>query len=96
MGGPISSFKNAYKAMLGSSESAQTPLYIPIKTQIPIGEPNPTSPPSAKVAHALSPIQQHVAAQREAYERERKILLKKASNFGGESAERLIGDYLAI
>lgn len=84
-------------AMEGGTEPAKTPLYIPIKTENSTPEPKTTPPPpSAKVAYALNPIQQHIAIQREAFEKERKMLLRKASNFGGESAERVIGDYLAI
>jgi hypothetical protein len=46
--------------------------------------------------YALTPLQQRNAMKREAWEREKKLLLQKASNFGGESAERIISDYLAI
>jgi hypothetical protein len=52
--------------------------------------------PSATVVYALNPLQQNAALQKEEFEKERKALLKKASNFGGESAERIISDYLAI
>jgi hypothetical protein len=84
-------------AMEGVAEPAKTPLYTPITTENTTPEPKITPPPpSAKVAYALNPIQQHIAMQREAFEMERKMLLRKASNFGGESAERVIGDYLAI
>jgi len=41
-------------------------------------------------------MQQHEAMKRETWDRERKHLLKTASNFGGESAERIISDYLVI
>ena len=88
----------AKNAMIGAPP-AKTPLYVPITTaeNSTPAEPKTTPPPpSAKVAYALNPIQQHMAMQREAFEKERKILLRKANNFAGESAERVIGDCLAI
>jgi hypothetical protein len=81
-----------------SVSPAKTPLYVPVataemSTTAPQTMPHP---PSARVAYALNPLQQHRALQREAFERDRKLLLRKASNFGGESVERVISDYLAI
>ena len=100
MGSSYPSLKLTYQSiMAGTKEPTKTPLYIPVTAadgSTP-AELKTTPPlPSAKVAYALNPIQQHIAIQREAFERERKMLLRKASNFGGESAERIIGEYLAI
>ena len=80
----------------GTTPTGKSPLYIPFTRADISTDSKTTPPPSAKAAYTLNPIQQHMAIQREAFERERKMLLKKASNFGGESAERIIGDYLAI
>lgn len=44
----------------------------------------------------MSPLQQREVMQREIWERERKTLLKKASNQQGESSERVLANYLAI
>ena len=87
----------AQTAVNGVTDPLRTPLYTTIKTENTTPDPKTTPPPpSAKIAYTLNPTQQHIAMQREAFEKERKILLRKASNFGGESAERVIGDYLAI
>ena len=69
-------------------------------------EKTPEEIPAAPVPHpplaaihlkyTMSPLQQREAMKREQWDKERKNLLRKASNFGGESAERIIGDYLAI
>jgi hypothetical protein len=89
-----------------SAEKPTTPAYIPIMTaalaKIPDEPESPgfvpptLAPQELKPKYALSPLQQHDAMKREAWERERKNLLKKASNFGGESTERIISDYLVI
>ena len=79
--------------------SVKAPLYIPVKSEPTTASAEPRiipSPPSVEVACAVNPIQHQVAQQREAFEKERKLLLRTASNFGGESAERIISDYLAI
>lgn len=100
MGSSYPSLKLTYQSFMASTkEAAKTPLYIPVSTadgSTPAELKTTPPPPSAKVAYALNPIQQHIAIQREAFEKERKMLLRKASNFGGESAERVIGEYLAI
>lgn len=80
------------------------PSYIPSPT--PIALKNSHSPVSKlppcsldtfrSPPYALTPLQQRDAMKREAWEKEKKLLLGKASNFGGESAERVISDYLAI
>lgn len=89
--------KNAMVMGDGTTPAGKSPLYIPItRTDTSTDSKTTPPPPSAKVAYTLNPIQQHMAIQREAFEKERKMLLRKASNFGGESAERVIGDYLAI
>ena len=89
--------RNAMVMGDGTTPATNAPLYIP-NTRADTSTDSKTTPPppSAKVPYTLSPIQQHLAIQREAFEKERKSLLRKASNFGGESAERVIGDYLAI
>jgi hypothetical protein len=46
--------------------------------------------------YTLNPLQQREAMQREAWEKERNSLLKKASNSGGDSVERLVRSYLAV
>jgi hypothetical protein len=46
--------------------------------------------------YTLNPLQQREAMQREAWEKERNSLLKKASNSGGDSVERLVTAYLAV
>jgi hypothetical protein len=46
--------------------------------------------------YTVSPLQQREAMKREAWEKERKSILSKASNYGGESTERIISNYLAI
>jgi hypothetical protein len=46
--------------------------------------------------YALNPLQQREQMQRETWERERKALLKKASNSQGDSVERLLANYLAV
>jgi hypothetical protein len=46
--------------------------------------------------YALNPLQQREQMQRETWERERKNLLKKASNSQGDSVERLLANYLAV
>lgn len=46
--------------------------------------------------YALNPLQQREQMQRETWERERKALLKKASNAQGDSVERLLAKYLAV
>lgn len=89
--------KNAMVMHDGSPTNPQVPHYVPITVADSSRETKPTPPPpSANVAYALNPIQQHFQIQREAFEKERKMLLRKASNFAGESAERVIGDYLSI
>ena len=85
--------------MSDSEEPVKPLLYVPIKTEPATAAAVPRTippPPSPKVAYALNPIQNHIAMQKGAFEKERKVLLRKASNFGGESSERIIGDYLAI
>jgi hypothetical protein len=46
--------------------------------------------------YTLNPLQQREAMQREAWEKERNSLLKKASNAQGDSVERLVRNYLAV
>jgi hypothetical protein len=46
--------------------------------------------------YTLNPLQQREAMQREAWEKERSSLLKKASNAQGDSVERLVRNYLAV
>ncbi|KAL3426144.1 negative acting factor [Phlyctema vagabunda] len=52
-----------------------------------------TSPVATQSQQSL---QQREATMREAWERDRKTLLKKASNSQGESSERILANYLAI
>jgi len=51
---------------------------------------------SQSQGYALNPLQQREHMQRETWERERKDLLKKASNSQGDSVERLLANYLAV
>lgn len=46
-------------------------------------------------AYAHIPLQQR-EAMREAWAKEKKLLLKKASNSQGDSVERLLANYLAV
>lgn len=46
--------------------------------------------------YMMSPHQQREALLRESWERERKMLLEKASNSQGESVERLLANYFAV
>ncbi|RDL31790.1 Zn2 DNA-binding protein [Venustampulla echinocandica] len=46
--------------------------------------------------YALDPLQQREAMQKETFERERALLLKKASNSQGEAVEKLLAVYLAV
>lgn len=82
------------------------PTYVPIPTAT-LAPKDPDSkvprklPPCSidtykQQPYVLSPLQQREAMKREAWEREKKLLLRKASNFGGESAEQIISGYLAI
>jgi hypothetical protein len=47
-------------------------------------------------SYTLNPLQQREAMQRDAWEKERTSLLKKASNAQGDVVERLVRDYLAV
>lgn len=65
------------------------------------GKSEVNSSPTARIEHYVhtptSPQQQmDEDAKREEWEKEKQSLLKKASNFGGESTETIIGTYLAI
>lgn len=53
-------------------------------------------PQSQNQGYTLSPLQQREQMQRETWERERRNLLKKASNSQGESVERVLANFLAI
>jgi hypothetical protein len=58
-----------------------------------------TSPPPQGMANRqydLSPLQQREMMQKEAYEKERLNLIKKAAGDQGESVERLMAKYLAV
>jgi len=46
--------------------------------------------------YTLNPLQQRQAMQKEAYERERASLLKKAGNSQGDAVESLAAKYLAV
>ncbi|TVY36406.1 White-opaque regulator [Lachnellula occidentalis] len=46
--------------------------------------------------YTLNPLQQRQAMQKEAYERERASLLKKASNSQGDAVEKLAAKFLAV
>jgi len=46
--------------------------------------------------YTMNPLQQREAMQRETWEKERKKLLKKASNAQGDSVERLLANYLQV
>jgi len=61
-----------------------------------IAVPNSSPPPSTHASYALSPLQQRELMQREQWDKERKSLLKKASNSQGDSVERLLANYLAV
>jgi hypothetical protein len=51
---------------------------------------------SQNQGYTLNPLQQREQMQRETWERERRNLLKKASNSQGDSVERLLANYLAV
>ena len=51
-----------------------------------------SSPPS----YTMSPLQQRDAMERDQREKDRKVLLSKASNAQGESVEKLLAVYLAV
>lgn len=51
---------------------------------------------SQNQGYTLNPLQQREQMQRETWEKERKNLLKKASNSQGDSVERLLANYLAV
>jgi hypothetical protein len=61
-----------------------------------IAAQNGTTPMPSGPVYTLNPLQQREAMQREAWEKERKQLLKKASNSQGDSVERLLANYLAV
>lgn len=59
--------------------------------------PSMIAPPSSNVPiYTMNPLQQREAMQRETWEKERKNLLKKASNQQGDSVERLLANYLQV
>ncbi|CZR57607.1 related to negative acting factor [Phialocephala subalpina] len=53
------------------------------------------NPPIVPI-YTMNPLQQREAMQRETWEKERKNLLKKASNQQGDSVERLLANYLQV
>jgi hypothetical protein len=82
------------------AKPTDAPTYIPI-TSAAISKIcatySPNQPPQATSrAYALNPLQQREAMQQEIWERERKRLLVKGSNFGGDAAEIAISRYLSI
>ena len=98
--------------IIGRDRMGYVPPVAPIPGTFRVAAPSQASnpPPTATprstassitnqvLAHVypLNPIQQREAMQRELWEKERKTLLKKASNSQGESAERSIANYLAV
>lgn len=77
--------------------------HLQAHTPIPptIAPQGSTLPPSGletypQPSQKLDNLEQKDVMKREAWERERLQILKKASNFGGESAERVISEYLAL
>lgn len=46
--------------------------------------------------YSMNPLQQRDAMQRDAWEKERRNLIKKAGNGQGDSVERLTANYLAV
>jgi len=52
--------------------------------------------PSQLGTTALNPSQQREAMQKATWDREKKQLLKKATNSQGDSVERLLANYLAV
>lgn len=57
---------------------------------------SPMMNPPVVPIYTMNPLQQREAMQRETWEKERKNLLKKASNQQGESVERLLANYLQV
>jgi hypothetical protein len=83
-----------------STSSSTTPASnnsSPISVN-PSGNSWMSSSPSPALTgpYTLNPLQQREAMQREAWEKERNSLLKKASNSQGDSMERLVRAYLAV
>jgi hypothetical protein len=58
--------------------------------------PKPTTPSSPPPIYALNPLQQREAMQRETWEKERKALLRKASNGSENNVEQILAGYLAV
>jgi hypothetical protein len=78
------------------SAHSNNPTNSPSPIQQAIAVPNSSPPPPTHASYALSPLQQRELMQREQWEKERKSLLKKASNSQGDSVERLLANYLAV
>jgi hypothetical protein len=62
----------------------------------PVNFAKPTTPSSPPPIYALNPLQQREAMQREAWEKERKALLRKASNGSENNVEQILAGYLAV
>ncbi len=79
------------------SANSNSPVNSTSPIQQAIAVPNNSPPPPPTPAsYALSPLEQRELMQREQWEKERKSLLKKASNSQGDSVERLLANYLAV
>ncbi|KAH8661651.1 hypothetical protein BGZ60DRAFT_90277 [Tricladium varicosporioides] len=63
---------------------------------IPLRNVSMAAATSPNASYTLNPLQQREAMQREAYEKERITLLKKAANSQGDVVETLMAKYLAV
>ena len=77
-----------------SNSNSQTSSPISVDPRGNTWMPSPSPPLTGP--YTLNPLQQREAMQREAWEKERDSLLKKASNSQGDSMERLVRAYLAV
>jgi len=94
--GAFSSPPTSFSPVSNSTPTSTSNLSSPISVD-PRGNtwmPSPSPPLAGQ--YTLNPLQQREAMQREAWEKERTSLLKKASNSQGDSVERLIRAYLAV
>ena len=93
-------------ATINQIASSQTQIQ-PQSSQYRQYQTSPSLSPSSSVStpmmntadmpiYTMNPLQQREAMQRETWEKERKKLLKKASNSQGDSVERLLANYLQV
>lgn len=68
----------------------------PLTPQTPQGQMQVQGHGQGQQLYALNPLQQREAMQREAYEKERASLLKKATNSQGDAVEQVLAKYLSV